>query len=98
MANLGNTGVVPAAMRPIGYRQITSLSSAVGLNAPQLAQIALIQAEGQDVRWRDDGTAPTATVGMVIANGATLAYTGDLASIQLIESIASATLNISYYG
>lgn len=83
---------------PKGYQQITSLSSAAGLTVPPGGVIALIQAETQSVRWRDDGTNPTTSVGMVLAAGETLAYTGQLAAIKLIETTASATLNISYYG
>ena len=94
----GNTGVEPAAMRPLGYQQITSLSSATALTVPVGALVALIQAETQNVRWRDDGTNPTASVGMTIGVGSTLPYTGDLSAIKFIQATASATLNISYYG
>lgn len=83
---------------PLGYQQITSLSSAVALTVPQGAKRALIQAEAQDVRWRDDGTNPTASVGMIIAVGDKLPYTGSLGAIRLIEVTASAKLNVSYYG
>lgn len=94
----GNVGVEPAAMRPLGFQQITSLSSAVGLTVPSGALTALIQAESQDVRWRDDGTNPTATVGVTLGTGLTLPYTGDLSAIKFIEISASAKLNVSYYG
>ena len=82
---------------PLGYQQITSLSSSTALTVPQDATRALIQAESQQVRWRDDGTAPTASVGMTLDAGSTLAYTGNLAAIRLIEVSASAKLNVSYY-
>ena len=89
----------------LGYQQITSLSAATGLTVPDkdlqgLAgspRIAIITAEGQAVRWRDDGVAPTASVGMPLAAGATLQYDGDLTQIQFIEQTASAKLNITYY-
>lgn len=88
-----------------GYQQITNLSSAVNLTVPQRDPtglnskpvIALITPETQGVRWRDDGVAPTATVGMPLAAGVTLQYDGDLNKIQFIEQTASAKLNISYY-
>ncbi len=44
---------------PKGYQQITDLSSAVSLTVPNGANYAIIEAETQSVRWRDDGTAPT---------------------------------------
>ena len=87
------------------YQQITSLSSATGLTVPQTdlnglackPTLAIITAETQAVRWRDDETAPTASVGMPLAAGATLQYDGDLTKIRFIEQTASAKLNISYY-
>ena len=89
----------------MGYQQITSLSSATGLTVPprtpnglnEKANFALIVAEGQSVRWRDDGTAPTASVGMPLVVGVPLQYDGDLNKIQFIEQVSGAKLNISYY-
>lgn len=89
----------------IGYQQITSLSSVQSLTVPTLDKtglnqkptFALITPETQGVRWRDDGTAPTSTVGMPLAAGVTLQYDGDLNKIQFIEQTGSAKLNISYY-
>jgi hypothetical protein len=90
-----------------GYQQITSLSSAQGLTVPAVTpnggglnakpSFALIVAEGQAVRWRDDGTAPTASVGMPLAVGVPLQYDGDLNKIKFIEQTGGAKLNISYY-
>jgi hypothetical protein len=81
----------------LGYQQITDLSSAVGLTIPSGATLALIVPETQNVRWRDDGTNPTASVGMPIFVGASLSYDGDLNRIKFIQEAASAKLNISYY-
>ena len=90
----------------LGYQQITSLSAASGLTVPSIdpstgltvkANFALITPETQGVRWRDDGTAPTSSVGMPLAAGVTLQYDGDLSKIKFIEQTASAKLNISYY-
>lgn len=89
----------------LGYQQISTLSSATGLTVPQTdlnglackPTLAIITAETQAVRWRDDETAPTASVGMPLAAGATLQYDGDLTKIRFIEQTASAKLNISYY-
>lgn len=89
----------------LGYEQITDLSSAKSLTVPtkdqfglnQKPTIALITPETQGVRWRDDGTSPTSSVGMPLAAGVTLQYDGDLKKIKFIEQNASAKLNISYY-
>lgn len=88
-----------------GYQQITSLSSATNLTVPTTdpsglnakPTIAIITPEGQAVRWRDDATAPTASVGMPLAVGVTLQYDGDLTKIRFIEQTSGAKLNISYY-
>lgn len=86
----------------IDFEQLTSLSSAAGLTAATYlhANYALIECDAtanKAVRWRDDGTAPTATVGMRLAPGAQLEYDGDLSAIQFIEEAASAKINVSYY-
>jgi hypothetical protein len=81
----------------LGFQQITSLSASTALTVPSGATLALIVPEGQAVRWRDDGTAPTASVGMPIFVGASLSYDGNLKNIQFIQQAASATLNVSYY-
>ena len=89
----------------MGYQQITSLSAATALTVPaanrnglkQQPTLAFITAETQGVRWRDDDTDPTASVGMPLAAGETLVYDGDLTKIKFIEQTASAKLNVSYY-
>jgi hypothetical protein len=88
----------PAGLSALGYQQITSLLSAAALTVPTGATVALIQAEAQSIRWRDDGTNPTASVGMVLAAGETMFFTGSLSAFRAIEVSASAKLNISYYG
>ena len=88
-----------------GYQQITNLSASAALTVPVLAPdglnakpvLALIVAEGAPVRWRDDGVAPTASVGMPIAVGVPFQYDGDLTKIRFIQQSASGILNISYY-
>ena len=82
----------------LGYVQLTNLTVATGLTIPAGTRLILIQAESQDVRWRDDGTAPTASVGMVLAAGAGISYTGgNPISLSFIESLPSAKLNVTFY-
>ena len=92
-----NMQTKPASTAPIGYQQITTLSSATPLAAPANARWALIVPESKDVRWRDDGANPTAAIGMPIAAGQAFEYTGDLSAIKFIEQAASAKLNVAYY-
>jgi len=89
--------IVHGRRRVLGYQQITDLDDAIKLS-PAGAILALIQAESKDVRWRDDGTAPTALIGMLLSAGSTMEYDGNLSAIQFIETAVSAKLNITYYG
>ena len=83
---------------PNGYQQITNLSSASSLTIPNGTNVAYVVAENGDVRWRDDGTAPTGNTGMLLYAGAGLPITGDLSVIQFINMTGNTSvLNISYY-
>lgn len=93
----GQNKVIEGQRECLGYQQITSLSAATALTIPSGAILALIQAESKDVRWRDDGTSPTASVGMTITAGSMLEYNGVLENLKFIEVTASAKLNVSYY-
>ena len=88
----------PSGLTAKGYQQITSLSAASALTVPSGSTCALIQAETQSIRWRDDGTNPTSSVGMIIAAGESLFFTGSLSAFRGVETTASAKLNVSYYG
>lgn len=87
--------VIIDAWVPLGYQQIVSPAAATGLTVPAGATMALISVSGATMRWRDDGTAPTAGVGMPVAAGQEFQYSGNLAAIQVIGT--GATLDISYY-
>lgn len=83
---------------PLGYAQDTTISAASALpSIPTGARRALIQVLTQSARWRDDGTDPTAAIGMLIAAGETLDYRGDLSAFKVIETTTSAELNVTYY-
>lgn len=85
---------------PLGCEQETALSPATQLSGgvvPTGATVVLFQAEDQNIRWRDDGTNPTASVGMRLMAGESFLYTGDLKVLRLIEEAASAKVNTCYY-
>lgn len=84
--------------RPLGYQQITSLSSSTALTVPAGAVACIITCSVQAIRWRDDGVVPTGSVGYPLAVGAELEYTGQLDKMRIIEQTASATIDICYYG
>lgn len=51
------------------------------------------------VRWRDDGTAPTAAIGYQLAAGAELRYTAqNFAQLRFIGQAPNAVVNIMAYG
>lgn len=88
------------AEKPLGYQQIV-LAGSTALTVPVGTAFANVTPEAGDVRWRDDGTAPTASVGYPLAAGAELQYTGTpaaLAALRFIGQTAGAVLNVCYYG
>lgn len=85
--------------RLLGYQQITSLSAAVGFTSvPAGAAYARIQAETQDVRWRDDGVDPTASVGVLLRFDSVIEYEGSLSAIRFIQTTPTAIVNATFYG
>lgn len=89
-----------------GYQQVNAAGTVAAFNltlpaAPSLSPTqptyAIIQAEAFALRWRDDGTDPSTSVGMIIPAGGELRYDGDLKKIRLINGAAGAIANISYY-
>jgi hypothetical protein len=83
--------------RPKGYQQLTSLSSASGLTVPAGSTSCFLQAETQNVRFRDDGTDPTSSVGMRLIVDDLVFYEGELSLIKFIEETASAKVNVLYF-
>lgn len=82
---------------PLGYQQILAPATSTGLLPATSADYAYIKVQEQDVRYRDDGVNPTATVGVVIQAGQGIWYTGDLSAIQFIETTSGSEININYY-
>ncbi len=76
-------------------------SSAQSLTAsgiPTGANAAMIQGETANVRWRDDGGAPTTSVGMILVSGqAPVTYAGTLSALRFIAATGSPLVNVSFY-
>jgi hypothetical protein len=87
--------VADAAVEPAGYRQLTP-TSVQGVSIGD-ARVAIIQVLTQNVRYRDDGTDPTTTVGVRIHAGESVWYNGDLKAIRFIEEASGAEVNILAY-
>ncbi len=94
---------------PLGYAQLTSIDSstlistatfgtATAAGIPAGTTLLLITPQTQAIRWRDDGTAPTASVGYPLAVGQELRYTAHgQANLRVISQIAGAAVNIVAY-
>ena len=85
-------------LKALGYEQLATLTSAAALTPPAGSVLAVMVGETQSIRWRDDGTNPTASVGMLLTAGTILEFTGNLAAFRAIEATSAAKLNVSYYG
>ena len=98
------------ADKTLGYAQSTAVDASTLISSltfgslaaagiPAGTQILLIQPQTQAIRWRDDGIAPTATVGYPLAVGAELRYTSqNLAALRVISQTAGAIVNVVTYG
>lgn len=93
----GGSSSAPYVFTPLGYQQITSLSSATNLTPPTGATVAAINVATAAVSYRDDGVAPTSTVGMPLAVNTNFIYQGSLTAIQFIQATSGAVLNVTYY-
>lgn len=93
--------IVFSQMIPKGFCQVsvtTAATLASSCMIPAQTMVAVIVDETANTRWRDDGTAPTSTVGMLLASGATFTYQGDLTSISFVAVSGSPVLDVSFYG
>jgi len=74
---------------------ITAASAASALwTAPNYA---FIVAETTSVRWRDDGTDPTATVGVLLPTNTGFEYDGELSKLKFISTGAQAIVTVAQY-
>lgn len=81
----------------LGLESFADLSAVKYLSPHKKVAYAEVQAHGP-IRWRDDGTAPTAAIGHLIPAGKTFRYIGSrLQTFAIIESEASATATVTYY-
>lgn len=96
--------VCPDVIMPVyavaGYEQLTISTLVISLTVPRLARMAVITVETEPIRYRDDGTAVTASVGTLIkADGSIVVCGKAMDTIGFIRDGGSdATLNVNYYG
>lgn len=90
--------VLTGPWEPLGFESISNPATAQSLTPVAGAKFALISTATAAIRWRDDGTAPTATVGIALAVGEYFQYFGDLSAIQVINDGGAAVVSVAYYG
>jgi hypothetical protein len=96
-----DTVVRDASFVSLGYCQL-SVTTAVLVSTcsggiPAGATRALMVTETAAIRWRDDGTAPTTSVGYPLAVAAHQTIMGNLPTLQVIAQTGTATVNFVFY-
>lgn len=80
-----------------GYHQLASGDMTTATSVPGSGSIVMIQAEGQNVRYRPDGINPTSTVGVLLAAGESHTIhigSGNISNIKVIEAAVGGILNV----
>ena len=94
MPSSGFTQTYEVGSTKATYVQMTGITTAKTIPKATIGRKIWMQATVQGVRWRPDGTDPTATVGMLIPANETVEYIGNLSDIRVIEATGGAILNI----
>lgn len=76
---------------------LTLTGSAQTLTVPVGTVWATLCLEVANARWRDDGTAPTAAVGMPLTSGQCFQYAGPFGQFQIIAQSGSPVITVAYY-
>ena len=102
MGTAAARSMVRQELQCVGFEEITVSGAAHALTVPDLAMEALCQVQGEQVRVRVDGTAPTATVGIILDDEDLIAVRGvnDLANFKVIFKSGSASTKLAcqYFG
>lgn len=101
--NGGSRWATPGPLDIVGYEKLTVSTVSVGLAAiPLTADSVILRVESNPIRYRGDGTAPTATDGMgILATDAPFTFLNlgydELAALRFIRSGATdGTLHVTY--
>lgn len=93
-------GSYTAERKPKGFQSLTVSTTAVALTVPAGASRAVVKVIAQPVRFRDDGTDPTSSVGYSkVANDEFELVGPSMKDAKFIRSAGTdATLEVLYYG
>lgn len=94
---ISGTNVIPTGFCQATVTTATLLSTAC--NIPAGSKYFAISVDTANVRYRDDGVAPTASSGVQWASTATAPfwYAGQLSAIQLVAVSGSPVINVAFY-
>ena len=91
--------------RHLGFNPMTANSTAKTLTdggtytIPVSSQLVRLQPEDASIRWRADGTSPTANTGNLMSAGDVEYISGRITTIQIIRATASnAAVNVNFSG
>lgn len=96
----------PGIVTPVGYCQLSVITVAQTSTCtggiPNGANYAVVCNEGTAARWRDDGVAPTTTMGNILGTGTATApvcagFTTTFATLQWIAESGTAVLDFTFY-
>ena len=104
MANASVSGSQRAYLsdpNTVAFETITVSTTAIGFTSATFgnADVAEVTLDGADIRFRLDGTAPTASVGHLLRDGDVLTIRNqtDIANFSAIRNAgANATISVSY--
>ncbi len=94
----------PPPLRPLGYCQLSVSAVAVALSTctggiPAGTALVNITVSTANLRYRDDNTNPTATVGIPILQGQNVPYSGNNpAALVFIAQSGTAAIDVGFYG
>lgn len=102
--HIDSAGTIVSGVAPI-YLYVSAGASqmalAVGTNTtltvPNGATLAEICVEGSAVRYRDDGTVATPSLGIPISSGSCFAYSGPMSALSFTAQSGSPAIDVSYY-
>lgn len=94
------TTIKPDSAISTGDQQVTSLSAAASFTPPALTTFCVLIPEAAALRFRADGTSPTASVGTPMAVGQPFTFRmsiANLTALKFIQQTSGGILNISCF-
>lgn len=96
------TGSGGAGTYTVSQACTSSSNSVAASGIPTDAQgrpptLVVLFAESAAVRWKDDGSAPTTSLGVEIPSNSTYTYLGTLSQIEFIAATGSPILDAAFY-